>query len=847
MRNTKRIFLALSALSAIGCWNVVASNADLLGEGVAPTFAVAQDDPFGDDSESDPFGDDSAADDGAESDPFGDATAADDSDETPFGSEPTNDPFAPSTLPGVGSTSSDASIEGETVDPAAEERAKYVRPEDVPDELKTEDDFYQTLTAAERAILTPKPSTAPEFLVAAIRVARVGRIDFAKLLIAKAAEAPDGTPEETAKALDSLGAGRLTYFVSNPEIGEIGAQVVEKARAVAKTYWEGDGALRDAIRRTNRGTDTERAAALLDLRKGGNVAISLLIDDLRVSDAETRPATISLLSIFGGDATEALLAALRGADETELAAVVDALSGTVDARVGLELLTRYYRGISEPEATAAFESAFAKQFGGAIASRVDVAKKALEKANEHVKRTAVFPVVLDGETTLWVWDAEADAPRQKTFKIGDAHRTAAADWANVAYRIAAADASSVDANFLNAARNVAVVATAEKILYSVGLDAGRDGIPAFDAEFPNLSAAELVAAVEFALQTNRFKGAIIPTILLQTRGDATLCYSTNGEPSTVVRAAASQPDRRLRFEALTAIADWNPDRSYLGSNRVVSAFQWFASSTGNRVAVVASPKLAEAGQIGRYFTEQGFKVVVASTGRDLLLRAQATADAEVVFATAPVSSPDLRVVAQMLRGDLRTADVPLLVGSTNDEEATAANVLVGAEPNVLVWSTPFDLESGVATVQRLFDATQPEQVPPEIRLSQAKSAADALVKFATTRPRLYEDAADWNALLSQFLANPAFIGTGIEFASTLKTPFAQISLVELVGDVRFDVATRRAALAALQRQWSENGSLLRGPEIRKMYDRYNASEKEDAETQKTLSEMLDAFEAATTK
>ena len=32
-----------------------------------------------------------------------------------------------------------------------------------------------------------------------------------------------------------------------------------------------------------------------------------------------------------------------------------------------------------------------------------------------------------------------------------------------------------------------------------------------------------------------------------------------------------------------------------------------------------------------------------------------------------------------------------------------------------------------------------------------------------------------------------------------------------------------------------------------MYDRYNASEKEDAETQKVLSDMLDVYEAHTGK
>jgi hypothetical protein len=455
----------------------------------------------------------------------------------------------------------------------------------------------------------------------------------------------------------------------------------------------------------------------------------------------------------------------------------------------------------------------------------------------------LLPLVVDGETTLWRWDEATDAPVRETKSIDVAYRDAAAFWAQAAWK-ASTDAENGVASTL--ATSKAVVATAERVLYEVGLDAGRDGIATFEAEMPNLTVEQLVAALDYALETKRFRGALIPVLLLQTRGDETLCYSNNSEPTAIVRAATCA-DRRVRFEAATAIVGWNPTRSYLGSSRVAAALAWFATASGERLAVVASPKLDETGRLGQLLAQQGFKPIPATSGRDLLLRAQASADVELVWATAAVRTPDLRVVAQTLRSDVRTNDAPILVGYSTEADGSAAGALVGAEPNATTAPTPFDLESAVWATQRLLDATKPEQVPVELRLAQSKAALRALLKLETTRPGALDDVVDWNGTISRTLSTPALFDVGLEVAATLKTNFAQTKLVELVGDMRFDVATRRQALEALKRQWAANGSLLRGPEIVKMYDRYNASEKEDIETQKTLSDMLDAFEAATAK
>ncbi len=854
MRNWRQLFVTYPATCALGvacAWSVASLN-DGANLGALSPSAAAQDDPFGDD-ETDPFGEDASEEVGDDADPFGtdpneevvenDVVETDD-DSDPFGAAPSTGPFAPTedelSAPAPVAPESAAST---AVEYAAGKETKYLRPDDVPDAEKTEQDFFATLTPAEAAILGQNPQNAAEWLVAAIRVARVGRVEFAKILTQKSLDAPEGSPAECAAAVDSLGAGRLSYFVANPAIGEIGTQAVERVSEIARRHWNDEATIRDALARMNRGTPDERAAATFDVRKGGNAAIALLTKDLVAGDDEQRRVAKSFLTFFKGEAVDALLATLQGADETALAPVVDALGEIADKRVAVELAVRYWRGVDDPELAAAFEKALTAHWGS-VPSRADATRLADEQADGYWKRTLLFPIVVDDETTVWRWDEATAAPIRETKSADVAYRNAAAFWAQAACEAATDAENAVAPSSLAVSK--AVVATAERVLYEVGLDAGRDGIATFEAELPNLTVEQLVAALDYALSTNRFRGALIPVLLLRTRGDETLCYSNNAEPTAIVRAATCA-DRRVRFEAATAIVDWNPTRSYLGASRVATALAWFATARGERLAVVASPKLDETGRLGQLLAQQGFKPIPATGGRDLLLRAQGSADVELIWATAAVRTPDLRVVAQTLRSDVRTNDAPILVGYATEAEGTAAGALVGAEPNAATAPLPYDLESGVWATQRLLDATKPEQVPVELRLAQSKAALRALLKLETTRPGALDDVVDWNGTISQTLATPALFDVGLEVAATLKTTFAQNKLAELIGDVRFDVATRRQALEALKRQWATNGSLLRGPEIVKMYDRYNASEKEDIETQKILSEALDAFEAATAK
>ena len=165
----------------------------------------------------------------------------------------------------------------------------------------------------------------------------------------------------------------------------------------------------------------------------------------------------------------------------------------------------------------------------------------------------------------------------------------------------------------------------------------------------------------------------------------------------------------------------------------------------------------------------------------------------------------------------------------------------GLEPNTLIAPMPCDKESGNWAVRSLFEKTAPEQVPADLRLKQAKAAVQMLTHLLSTRPALYS-VDDLDLLIKRLLAKPEFLSETLALSTIVASPVVQNLLIDLIGDIRFSTEIRRRALVAFEQNLNKNGSLLRGPDIIRMYDRYNASETEDRETQNILSSLLDVYE-----
>ena len=714
--------------------------------------------------------------------------------------------------------------------PVIDDRGRVVfqRPEDKKPSEMTEKDFYQTITPAERAILAENPTSAPDLLAAAVMISRVGRPEFALLLTEKSLAA-EGTPEAFSAMIDRIGPDRLAAFRHNDQIGEPAAQAADRAWDEARKYWSDPAVIRTAFDQTMKGSLDDKANAILALRKGGPDAIALLLEKLAGEEASSADQARTILSRLGVYATGALFSAMESNDEKTLTAVAGTLAQTEGLTDISPLLVRFYDPSLSSETHAAIENAILAQ-AGSVPTAADAAATLSAQGLGYFEGRTPLADSIDGQTNLWIYNAETQRPEPVILPDAEARRHLAAKYLLAAHQL---DPEN-EALLLSAA-----VAEAERMLCANGLDQPIDPA-AFQKIFPNLSVATLEKMLTYAQQSGHPKGGILPAMLLGASGDASAVLG-KGEPTPLVRAASSG-DRRLRFAALQAIGRINPSAPFPGSSSVTSALVHFAASRGKRFAVVAIPKLAETAAIGNFLTEGGVGILPATTGGDILRLAQENPDVEFIVAVSYLDRPDLRTVAQTLAADYRTGDIPMLIALEDETRVDQAQWYGFGERNTLVSVLPFDAESGRTVREELFHAVLPEQVPAETRLAQARTAI-ALLGTLLVNGKNGCSLDDLEPFCAQLLRTPRLADEARAFALNVKSTAVQNILGDLVGDTRYDLEERKKSLDTFKAHIEKYGLLLRGPDIKRLYARYNASETEDRATQQLLSDLLDILEA----
>ncbi len=103
----------------------------------------------------------------------------------------------------------------------------------------------------------------------------------------------------------------------------------------------------------------------------------------------------------------------------------------------------------------------------------------------------------------------------------------------------------------------------------------------------------------------------------------------------------------------------------------------------------------------------------------------------------------------------------------------------------------------------------------------------------------FEDLDD---VVLRALRSEARVLQGLELATVLKSARSQQALFFVASTDTYSLDLRTKAADAFEKSVQTFGVLLRGLEVQQIYDRYNASAEELAETQKLLSRLIDIVE-----
>jgi CheY-like chemotaxis protein len=239
-------------------------------------------------------------------------------------------------------------------------------------------------------------------------------------------------------------------------------------------------------------------------------------------------------------------------------------------------------------------------------------------------------------------------------------------------------------------------------------------------------------ALGAALIANYGRAAAALIFELQKRGDVSVLFTADGQPSPLADAIA-YPNRRVRFAALRAIMTLDPASPYPGSSRVPDALAWFAGGSGERRALVAMPTLAASTNLAGMLADHELDAQATNSGREAVDLARDMADLEMILVDMDIQAPGIRQILYELRISPTTGDVPIALLAA-EGRLEAAEQLAAEHQRVIAVSRPHSQEVLARIVEQLANMAGRDPVSADERAAQAADARAWLDKLAGARP-----------------------------------------------------------------------------------------------------------------
>ncbi|MCA9235187.1 MAG: hypothetical protein KDA44_06935, partial [Planctomycetales bacterium] len=361
-------------------------------------------------------------------------------------------------------------------------------------------------------------------------------------------------------------------------------------------------------------------------------------------------------------------------------------------------------------------------------------------------------------------------------------------------------------------------------------------------ELEQLDAGELSAEIAEAVVRGFDEAAWRLVKELGKRKDFTVLVTTDGRPSPLAAAVAS-PNPKLRFAALEAVMAINPQQSFAGASYVPAALWQFAAGGGQPAAIAASSKVGQATAWAGQLRAAGYDAIATQSGLEAIRAAldpSVSGRLGLIALDSDLGSPNPGELLYQLRTHPTLKDVPVAMLSSiyrlSDAERWAA-----ADPGTLAIIRPRDAAAMKVVVQQAAElpvVPLPEQKERDVYAAQAMKWIGDLL--AAGRP--YDELARDANIAGRLLFTTDLTGPALAVLQQVGNQDSQAALVEAASNLALPLATRQAAAKAFAANVAEHGLYLTRTQELQQFDRYNASETADAETQQVLGQLLDVIE-----
>ena len=373
----------------------------------------------------------------------------------------------------------------------------------------------------------------------------------------------------------------------------------------------------------------------------------------------------------------------------------------------------------------------------------------------------------EGNVTLWVWDAEQQAPIERTLSAADASFANAARIAQQLYRVAPAQG---DHRIMRLATALEIAKRQEG--YDRPLTASAAPVV---TEAAQAGPGNLEQVLDLALDKKLYGAAIAAVDLLGDTQDVSLVQSSDGQPRLLVQGAAeSASARSVRGGAgdpEAGSAQHLRGQQSLARGARIPVGQWRSAACLDRRSARGSGsdtgrRISTSWDLMRTPKSEAVRWRCGlSTARITCLRLIGDA----------IDRPAYRELVQILRNDPRTADMPIgiLVRDVNER---AARRLAESDALTLAFPPPQTREDVDADTQRMLQVAGRRLVSADERFREASFALDALATLAGDSEKYgFYDLMRLEPRVQQALMIPTLAAKAARVLGLLGTPGAQTS------------------------------------------------------------------------
>ena len=631
---------------------------------------------------------------------------------------------------------------------------------------------------------------------------------------------------------DKVGADFFLFIHTHARLQHEGAALAKQVMAASRSESSSPARLNQLIKTLSDENVSVRSDAFRKLRRLGEPAVAAMLNVFAQPDRVSEyPGIRGALMHMGVHAQGPLLGAAYASDAQVQAESIRALGNFESTEANDALM---WASLSPEVPQHLRDIAFkAMAINGAPRTDSDVLEKRLyDRSLAYLMGDRKYAGALLGSVVLWNWDAKKKVMVPTEVSSETAARVIASRRAKDLYEIRPD---------LGRNREIYLLTQFEAAKRLAGKNEKVDA-EALSRRL-SLSASEVESILQRAMDLELIPAAIACCEILESIGTESLLTQYSTRPGPLVKAILFG-DRFLQFAAFEAIATIDPQEAYPGSSYMTSLAVHLAQSQNRASALVGHNKSGVGQTFAALLNDSGVFGESVSNARDFFRQATSNPDIEMLFVTDTLNSPHYAELIQQLRSDWRTRRLPIAFLFRDYERNK--RVTFRLPDDDLLLTVPFSADpelvaTNVANLSKLYDPWRLSNVD---RRRHGAAAIRWIAKVSSDRETYsFCDLGTQQESLARLLYMPGFAEKASTVLASLGTPNSQRELINFASQSGLPIADREKVAQAFVQSVETGGILLTSVEIRRQYDRYNASETEPKETQDVLATILDAIES----